>query len=33
MEEELTENELEQMRKFAALQKIAGGILSKCKII
>lgn len=29
MEEELTESELEQMRKFAALQKIAGGILSK----
>lgn len=29
MEEELTENELEQMRKFAALQKIAGGILCK----
>ena len=29
MEEEPTESELEQMRKFAALQKIAGGILGK----
>ena len=29
MEEELTEEERAQMRKFAALQKVAGGILSK----
>lgn len=33
MEEELTNTELEQMRKFAALQKVAVGILQKWSLI